>query len=466
VPGYVVLQELGRGGMGVVYAARQLGLNRTVALKMILSGGQAGAEELTRFRTEAEAAARLQHPNIVQVYEVGEHEGRPFFSLEFCPGGSLAQRLTGAPLGANEAASLAEQLALAVQSAHDAGVLHRDLKPANVLLTEDGTPKVTDFGLAKRLDAGAGQTQSGAVLGTPSYMAPEQAAGRGKGAGPAADVYALGAVLYECLTGRPPFRGETTFDTLTQVLETPPAPPRLLNAAVPVELEAICLKCLEKAPADRYASAKELAADLRRFLLGEPVRADRGAASRLLRPWLRDSRHTDILAVHGRVWLWQAGVVFVVFLLTNALVWAGFRDWLSYLLLWLPGLAALLAPGALILFREGRPWSPVERQLHHVWWLFVAAAALILVNGWLSGVALPQLLPVLVVVLALALGCMAVVLRGTFYLLAALCATSSVVVAAAPSVGPAFFGAMLALGLFLPAWRYSRQAPPPPRDEG
>jgi serine/threonine-protein kinase len=273
VPGYEILGELGRGGMGVVYQARQLGLNRVVALKVILAGTHAGEAELARFRTEAEAVARLQHPNVVQIHEVGQREGLPFFSLEYCPGGSLADRLDGTPWPAVRAAALVETLAHAVQAAHEQGVIHRDLKPANVLLASDGTPKITDFGLAKRLDVEAGQTQSGAIVGTPSYMAPEQAAGKGKAVGAAADVYALGAVLYECVTGRPPFQGSTVTDTILRVLSDEPPPPRKLNPAVPRDLETIALKCLRKEPGKRYASARELADDLRRFQQGEPIKA-------------------------------------------------------------------------------------------------------------------------------------------------------------------------------------------------
>jgi serine/threonine-protein kinase len=205
MPGYEIIRELGRGGMGVVYQARQTKLNRPVALKMILSGSHAGADDLTRFQTEAEAIARLRYPNIVQVYEVGEYEGKPFFSLEFCGGGSLEKKLNGTPLPPKDAAALVETLARAMQAAHEQHVIHRDLKPANVLFAEDGAPKVTDFGLAKKLDE-AGQTQSGAIMGTPSYMAPEQAGGKSAEIGPLADVYALGAILYECLTGRRPSR--------------------------------------------------------------------------------------------------------------------------------------------------------------------------------------------------------------------------------------------------------------------
>jgi WD40 repeat protein len=272
VPGYEILGELGRGGMGVVYKARHRALNRLVALKMILAGGHAGPEQLARFRGEAEAVARLKHPNVVQVYDVGEAGGLPYFSLELVEGGSLDQKLAGTPLPPDDAACLVEKLARAMATAHAEGLVHRDLKPANVLLGSDGTPKITDFGLAKKLDV-PGVTASGAVMGTPSYMAPEQAGGKSREIGPACDVYALGAILYECLTGRPPFRAATKLDTLLQVLAEEPVPPRQLNARLPVDLETICLKCLQKEAARRYASAGELADDLRRYQEGRPILA-------------------------------------------------------------------------------------------------------------------------------------------------------------------------------------------------
>jgi tetratricopeptide (TPR) repeat protein len=340
VPGYKILGELGRGGMGVVYQARQVRLDRLVALKMILSGGHAGAAERARFRAEAEAVARLQHPNIVQVYEVGEADGNPFFSLELVDGGSLAERLDGTPLPAREAAALVQTLAQAVDHAHRRGVVHRDLKPANILLTpnpkseirnpgqthqlergrptpegpavSDFSPKVTDFGLAKRLGPQKGQTQSGAILGTPSYMAPEQAGGRGREVGPAADVYALGAVLYELLTGRPPFKAETPLDTLIQVVSEEPVPPSRLNAKVPRDLETVCLKCLQKSPARRYAAAHDLAEDLRRFLAGEPVSARPAGPLEKAAKWAR--RRPAVAA------LWAVGVA-AVLLGGGSLLW-------------------------------------------------------------------------------------------------------------------------------------------------
>ncbi len=271
IPGYELEAVLGRGGMGVVYRARQLSLKRTVALKMLLAGAFAGPHERARFRREAEAAASLRHTNIVQVYDVAEHEGRPYFTMEFVEGGSLAQKLAGTPQPALQAAVLAATLAEAVQVAHQGGIVHRDLKPSNVLLAADGTPKVSDFGLARRLEGGAGLTQSGVTVGTPSYMAPEQAGGQTRALGPTVDVYSLGAILYELLTGRPPFRAETTAETVLQVICEEPVPPSRLNAKVPRDLETICLKCLHKDPQRRYATAAAVAEDLQRFQRGDPI---------------------------------------------------------------------------------------------------------------------------------------------------------------------------------------------------
>ena len=284
IPGYEVLGELGRGGMGVIYQARQLSPRRLVALKMILAGEYAGADALARFHNEAEAVARLSHPNIVPIHQVGEHNGRPYLTLEFVEGGNLAQKLRAGSLPFREAAELLQQLAQAVHFAHSRGIIHRDLKPANILLAPAdadsasslGVPKITDFGLAKQRDgmvsvAAGPRTQSGAILGTPSYMAPEQAGGKSKDIGPAADVYALGAILYECLTGSPPFQAESMIDTLLKVAAEEPTPPRKLRPDCPRDLQVLCLKCLEKDPKQRYASAGDLADDLRRWLDGKPI---------------------------------------------------------------------------------------------------------------------------------------------------------------------------------------------------
>jgi tRNA A-37 threonylcarbamoyl transferase component Bud32/tetratricopeptide (TPR) repeat protein len=311
---YELLEEIGHGGMGIVFKARQRRLDRIVALKMIRAGEYADDEERKRFDREAQAVARLQHPNIIQIHEVGEVRGQPFLALEFVAGESLARRLNSTPLPAREAAALLEVLARAMHHAHEKGVIHRDLKPSNVLLagtpetrSEECVPKITDFGLAKRLDQ-ARDTKSRTLLGTPSYMAPEQAEYRPAGIDRRTDVYGLGAVLYEVLTGRPPFQGESPLATLQQVAQAEPARPRLLNPAVPRDLETICLKCLEKERGRRYPSAQALADDLRRFLLGEPIHARRVGA--LERGWRWCRRKPMVASLLASLILVVLGVFF------------------------------------------------------------------------------------------------------------------------------------------------------------
>jgi YD repeat-containing protein len=311
VPGYEILGELGRGGMGVVYKARQTKLNRFVALKMVLHGSHASPADLERFLAEGMAVAQLQHPHIVQIYEIGQHAGLPFFSLEYVEGSTLAERLRQGPLPPREAARLAQTLALAMAYAHGRGLIHRDLKPSNVLLAADGTPRITDFGLAKKVAGGSHLTAPGAVLGTPSYMAPEQAEAR-KEVTPLCDVYALGALLYEMVTGRPPFQAPTPVDTIMRVIAQEPVPPSQLQPGLPRDLETICLKCLQKEPHRRYASAQELADDLARFREDRPIVAR--PVSRAEQAW-RWCRRNPVVA--GMAAAAAVGVIVAVLVLNQ-----------------------------------------------------------------------------------------------------------------------------------------------------
>jgi hypothetical protein len=333
IAGYEVLEELGRGGMGVVFKARQVSLGRLVALKMVLAGDFQSQQGRARFLAEATAVARLHHPNVVQIFECGTHDERPYFSMELCQGGSLAQRLRSGPLLPREAAALLRSLAEGAQAAHDQGIIHRDLKPANILLAGGGrespegepsagslpplsdfVPKISDFGLAKQADKDV--TGSGAVLGSPSYMAPEQAVDA-RALDHRADVYALGAILYECLAGRPPFQAATVLDTLDQVRHREPVPVRQLQPGVPRDLETICLKCLQKEPRLRYATARELADDLGRFLQGEPIRARPGGLLARLGRWCQRPRRVAdagrlAIVLHGALALWKALAVVLI----------------------------------------------------------------------------------------------------------------------------------------------------------
>ena len=318
VASYDILDELGRGGMGVVYKARDQRLGRVVALKVILAGGHAGTAERNRFHVEVEAAAQLQHPNIAQVYEVGEDNGQPFMAMEFCSGGTLEARIRDKPQPPREAAQLVATLAEALHHAHQAGIIHRDIKPANVLLAADGSPKVVDFGLAKRIGGTDGFTQTGAIMGTLGYMAPEQAAGRTREANSATDVYSLGALLYKLLTGRPPFHGPSELETITSIVARDPVSIQSLQPRVPLDLVTICQKCLEKKPTRRYATAAALAEDLRRHLADLPIQAR--PLGPLERAWRWGKRHQGISLVL------VAGVILLM-LVAACLAWSSYRSY-------------------------------------------------------------------------------------------------------------------------------------------
>jgi serine/threonine-protein kinase len=383
--------------MGVVYQARQTKLNRLVAIKMVLAGQHAHPEHLARFCAEAEAVARLQHPHIVQIHDIGEHDNLPYFCLEFVPGGSLDQKLNGTPLPPRRAAHLVEILARAMHVAHQQGIVHRDLKPSNVLLafsdpihgvkldnSADETgyfePKISDFGLAKRLGDEHGQTQTGAIMGTPGYMAPEQAASRKNEIGPATDVYALGAILYELLTGRPPFLAETPFDTLLEIVEHDPAPPRLVNARVDRDVETICLKCLEKDPAGRYATALALAEDLHRYRQGEPITARGFNVLDRLGRTLERSRYDVEFHSYASMLHFFAALVLVVEMVVHLLVQT---DQWVFLLPMTRVCQLCLMTLVFWRYRSVRPWpgSASEQQMWSIWIGYVATCTLINLTG-------------------------------------------------------------------------------------
>ncbi len=404
IPGYEILDVLGQGGMGVVYRARQIALNRIVAIKMIRFAGHSSDSDSARFKAEAAAIARLQHLNVVQVYEVGTHQGLPYFSLEFCGGGSLKNRLAGTPLPPRKAARLTRTLAQAVHAVHQRGIVHRDLKPANVLLAEDGSPKIADFGLVKYVGE-MGETVTGAILGTPSYMAPEQASGQSKGVGPPCDVYALGAILYELLVGRPPFVGASVTETLDQVRHCDPVPPGRLRAGLDSDLETICLTCLAKRPEDRYASAKDLAEDLERFLVRKPIKA---------RPISLVGRVSKAVAKTGLIREFQASgwlylVTGAVFAAAHTTVFFSLRleapEWAVWPLFLLPFLM-LFAAFRLAESRSIRPVGWAERQVWPIWGGYALASATILLATRLmnsdAGTAIRTAYPALAVLTGLA----------------------------------------------------------------
>lgn len=377
---YELLNEVARGGMGVVFRARQKGLNRVVALKMILAGKLANEEEVKRFRIEAQAAARLQNPGIVAIYDVGTHDGHHFFSMEFVEGRSLYKLLTTGVLPGQVAARYMEQVARALHYAHSRGVLHRDLKPANILIDEHDQPKITDFGLAKVMEGSQvdalGNTQTGTILGTPSYMSPEQANGTTKKFTPACDVYGVGAILYECLTGRPPFKAETAIDTVMQVVSAEPLPPRLLNHKVDQDLEKICIKCLAKDPSQRYPSAEALAEDLARFLRGEAVLARSVNLLERLTRELFHSQHDRQLGPWG-IGLALFGIIILTAqFATSLLLYFRAAETMCY---WGPRVVMIvLVIITLYRFRlHASPWptNAVERLIWGIWIGYVCAYA-------------------------------------------------------------------------------------------
>jgi serine/threonine protein kinase len=470
---YELFEELGRGGMGVVYRARQKSLDRVVALKIVLAGSAATRADLARFRGEAETAAQLNHPHIVPIYEVGQHNELPYFTMSYVCGTTLAEHIAQGPLPGREAAHLLVPVARAIAEAHQKGVLHRDLKPSNILIDTEGRPYVSDFGLAKRLlpdsvdDARTRHfgpvTQTGAILGTPGYMSPEQAAGSRGTIGVSTDIYSLGAILYAMLTGRPPFQAASPVDTVLMILEQDPISPQLLNPSVDRDLEMVALKCLQKPSELRYTSASELAADLEAYLADEPVSARTSRFTQIMTRAFRETHHAAVLQNWGLLWILHSVVLLVLCLITNAFQLTGVTARWPYVALWTVGLGTWAAIFWNLRRRSG-PITFVERQIAHVW------AASMIIDTLMYAIEYQLELPVLT--LSPMLGPVggavflmkAAILSGTFYIqTVALCLTGLVMAwlqkqSVMPNVGLSVFGIVSALCFFIPGWKYYRLA--------
>jgi serine/threonine-protein kinase len=478
---YELREELGRGGMGVVYRAQQLSLNREVAVKMILRGQLASKADRERFEAEAQAAAKLDHPGIVPVYEVGELEGRPYFSMKNVRGTTLAQLLAEGPLPPREAARMLARVARAIHFAHMRGVLHRDLKPSNILLDEQGEPHVTDFGLAKQITDAASMTKTGAVLGTPAYMAPEQAAGQRGQVGPRSDVYSLGVILYHMLTGRPPFQAASPVDTVLMVLEQDPVPPRMLNPKADRDLEMICLRCLQKPTDLRYASAAALADDLEAYLNDESIAARSGRFGQIIAGLMRETHHAAVLENWGLLWMWHSLALLIACVLTNVLYW--YRDdvWLwirehvlrqnveligeprasdgirvLFFLLWTAGLGTWAAVFWALRRRMG-PVMFVERQIAHLWAASMVGIALLFPLEYWLDLPVLTLAPVLGIINGMVFLAKAGMLSGEFYIWSALLFVTAGLMAIFPDYAHLIFGVVSAACFFFPGLKYYRQ---------
>jgi serine/threonine-protein kinase len=459
---YELLGEIGRGGMGIVYKARQCSLNRTVALKMILRGEAATAEDLARFQTEARAAALLDHPNIVPVYSAGEHDGQAFFSMRLVEGQTLAALLARGPLRPCDAARYLAAIARAVHYAHEHGILHRDLKPSNILLDADDQPHITDFGLAKRVSAGAsgaGRTATGAIIGTPTYMAPEQVSNRRGTPSPASDVYSLGIILYEMLTGRPPFQAPTPVDTLLLVLDQDPVPPRLLNPGVDTDLEMICLKCIQKEPDLRYRSALALASDLEAYLHGEALTVRSGRLASVFNRTFRETPHAVVLENFGLLWMCHSVLILLMCGLTTWLACRGVENPLWYLLLWGGGLIVWATVFWQLRKRAG-PVLFIERQVAHVWGAAIAATIGVFAIEYLLGRPVLELAPMMAVIAGITFTVKAGMLSGVFYFSAAAEFLTAILMSRPPlhrQYGVLLFGVVTAVCFFVPGRKYHRQ---------
>jgi eukaryotic-like serine/threonine-protein kinase len=454
---YELLEELGRGGMGVVHRALDLETGKVVALKRLLHGSSSPEDSrILRFQDEARYVARLTHPNIIDVDESGSIEGQPYLVMRYVKGTTLARRLLDGPLPATEAATLLTPVCRAIDHAHARGVLHRDLKPSNLLIDGEGRPFVCDFGLARRIDLGAdsGLTATGAVLGTPGYMAPEQAASRRNDIGPPTDVYGLGAILYQMLTGRPPFQGASPLDTLLMVLERDPVLPRVLNPRVDPNLEMVALKCLQKDPSLRYPSAEALAHDLEAFLVGG--RLARPSLRELAGRFLGETTHAALLENWGELWMYHGVALIVFYGLTWFLLYRGVTARWPYFAIFTVGLGAWAALFWRLRRRRG-PVTFVEKQLAHVWAAGIAGVDLLLVAEWLLGLPVMALAPLLAITNGMLFLVKGGILSGEFYICAALMFLTLIPAALYPPVAIPAFALVSAGCFFVTGLKYHRR---------
>ncbi|MGB7345025.1 MAG: serine/threonine-protein kinase [Pirellulaceae bacterium] len=454
---YELLEEIGRGGMGVVFRARQISLDREVAVKMILRGRLASDLDLRRFLAEASATAKLEHPNIVPVYEVGDVEGRPYFSMQYVEGLTLMDRLSDGPIDPREAAQIVSTIARAVHFAHSHGVLHRDLKPSNILIADDGTPMIMDFGLAKELDTEDGLTRSGMLIGTPAYMSPEQASGRRGLVGPASDVYSLGCVLYFTLTGRAPFVAETSMELVMLVIEQDPMPPRALRPRLDRDLEMIAIRCLQKPIDLRYGTAKALADDLDAYLADEKVSARGGRFSQVIGRLFRETHHAGVLEKWGVLWMWHSLALLCACLLTWLLHYTGVQQRTFYIVVWTVGLGAWATVFWKLRQRMG-PVTFIERQIAHVWGASMIAIGLVFPLEWWLGLPVLTLSPLLGVISAMVFVIKAGMLSGVFYIQAAALLMCAAAMAVLPQWAHMIFGFVSAACFFIPGFQYERRS--------